>query len=141
MRIGSRSAKLATLFVAHASLVLASGAIEGRITQRDGSGVSGVVVVISDTSRNSTPLSRGILNQQSVIHVPTMEAKIEAHRLGLGIGYVPQDQVAEDLATGRLKMLTLAEPREDGPAMLGWKSSNRGQALHFMLDCLRGDRA
>ena len=98
-------------------------------------------VVISDTSRNSTPLSRGILNQQSVIHVPTMEAKIEAHRLGLGIGYVPEDRVPDDLATGRLKMLTLAEPREDGPAMLGWKSSNRGQALHFILNCLRGDRA
>ena len=31
-----------------------------------------------------------------------MEAKIEAHRLGLGVGYVPENQVAEDVATGRL---------------------------------------
>lgn len=98
-------------------------------------------VIISDTSRNSTPLSRGILNQQSVLHVPSMEAKIEAHRLGLGVGYAPEDQVLEDLATGRLKVLTLAEPREDGPAMLGWKSNNRGQALQFLLKCLRDKSA
>ena len=94
-------------------------------------------VIISDTSRNSAPLSRGILNQQSVMYVPSMAAKIAAHRLGLGVGYVPQNQVKEDLDTGRLVQLGLTEPREDGPAMLGWKTSNRGQALHFLLARLR----
>jgi DNA-binding transcriptional LysR family regulator len=94
-------------------------------------------VVISETSRNSTALSRGVLNQQSIMYVPTMEAKLEAHRLGLGVGYVPLDQVAEDMETGRLVVLELAESREDGPAMLGWKTSNRGQALHFLLERLR----
>ena len=66
-----------------------------------------------------------------------MEAKIEAHRLGLGVGYVPEDQVAEDLEADRLVALKLAEPREDGPLMLGWKASNRGQALQFLLERLR----
>jgi len=94
-------------------------------------------VIISDTSRNSAPLSRGLFDQQSVIYVPSMEAKLEAHRLGLGVGYVPEDQVTEDVATGRLVVVTLAEPREDGPAMLGWKTSNRGQALNFLLQRLR----
>ena len=94
-------------------------------------------VIISDTSRNSAPLSRGILNQQSVIYVPSMEAKLEAHRLGLGVGYAPEDQIGEDVAAGTLVVLTLAEPREDSPAMLGWKTSNRGQALHFLLERLR----
>lgn len=98
-------------------------------------------VIISDTSRNSTPLSRGILNQHNAIYVPSMAAKLEAHRLGLGVGYAPQDQVAEDVAAGRLVVLTLAEIREDSPAMLGWKTSNRGQALHFLLESLRNKRA
>jgi len=97
-------------------------------------------VIISDTSRNSAPLSRGIRNQQSVIYVPSMAAKIAAHRLGLGVGYVPQNQVTEELDTGRLVQLTLTEPREDGPAMLGWKTSNRGQALHFLLARLRDSK-
>lgn len=94
-------------------------------------------VVISDTSRNSAPLSRGILNQQNVLYVPSMEAKLEAHRLGLGVGYAPADQVAEDLATGTLKALSLTEFREDSPTILGWKTSNHGQALHFLLARLR----
>lgn len=94
-------------------------------------------VVVSDTSHSSTPLSRGMLNQQSLIRVPSMEAKLEAHRLGLGVGYAPEDQVVEDLATSKLVALTLAESREDAPAMLGWKTSNRGQALHFLLELLR----
>ena len=94
-------------------------------------------IIIRDTSRNSATLSRGILNQQTAIYVPTMEAKLEAHRLGLGVGYVPQHQVTEDLEVGRLVELKLAQPREASPLMLGWKANNRGQALQFMLERLR----
>jgi DNA-binding transcriptional LysR family regulator len=94
-------------------------------------------IIIRDSSRNSATLSRGVLNQKTAIYVPTMEAKIEAHRLGLGVGYVPENQVVEDVATGRLVALKLAEPREDSPLMLGWKASNRGQALQFLLERLR----
>jgi DNA-binding transcriptional LysR family regulator len=94
-------------------------------------------VIISDTSRNSAPLSRGLLNQQTAIYVPTMEAKVEAHRQGIGVGYVPQSRVSADVANGTLVALTLAETRADGPAQLGWKADNRGQALHFLLQRLR----
>ena len=94
-------------------------------------------VVVRDTSRNSPRLSRGLLNQQNTLYVPTMEAKLEAHRLGLGVGYAPLPQVAEDLDQGRLVALTLPEPREPGDAVLAWKVSNRGRALHFLLDQLR----
>jgi DNA-binding transcriptional LysR family regulator len=94
-------------------------------------------VVISDTSRNSTALSRGLRNQQTALYVPTMEAKLEAHRLGMGVGYMPEEQAAEDVANGRLVVLEVAEARQDDPTMLGWKTSNRGQALHFLLERLR----
>jgi DNA-binding transcriptional LysR family regulator len=63
---------------------------------------------------------------------------VEQGRLGLGVGYVPENQVTEDLATGRLVALNLAETRADSPLMLGWKASNRGQALQFLLERLRG---
>ena len=66
-----------------------------------------------------------------------MEAKLEAHRLGLGVGYAPEEQVAQDLASDRLVELTLVEPRTDSPTMLGWKTSNRGQALRFLVQRLR----
>lgn len=94
-------------------------------------------IIVSDTSRNSTPLSRGLLNQQSALYVPSMEAKLTAHRLGLGVGYVPVSRVAEDLESGRLVALTLSESREDSPAMLGWRAGSRGRALRYLLDRLR----
>ncbi|MEH6592940.1 MAG: LysR substrate-binding domain-containing protein [Halioglobus sp.] len=94
-------------------------------------------IIIRDTSQKSASLSRGILNQKTAIYVPTMEAKIAAHRLGLGVGYVPENQIAADLSSGSLVALNLAEPREDSPLMLGWKASNRGQALQFLLERLR----
>ena len=94
-------------------------------------------VVIPDSSRNSTPLSRGLLHQQTAISVPNMAAKLAAHRLGLGVGFIPEDLAAEDIAAGRLVKLDVAEARENEPAMLGWKTSNRGQALGFMLQRLR----
>ncbi|TDG15191.1 LysR family transcriptional regulator [Seongchinamella unica] len=94
-------------------------------------------VIIRDTSRNSRPLSRGILNQQTAMYVPTMEAKLEAHRLGMGVGYVPENLVAGDLAEGRLVALTLDEPPQESTAVLAWKHGNRGQALHFLLARLR----
>ena len=71
------------------------------------------------------------------MYVPTMEAKMEAHRLGLGVGYVPQNQIASDIAAGTLVALLLQEPQEDTPSVLAWKSKNRGRALHFLLERLR----
>lgn len=94
-------------------------------------------VIISDTSRNSVSLSRGILNQQTSIHVPDMSAKIEAHRCGLGVGYVPANRVTQYLANGELIKLDIEERREEEPCMLAWKSSNRGQALNWVLEQLR----
>ncbi len=94
-------------------------------------------IIIPDSSRNSTPLSRGLPHQQAAISVPNMAAKLAAHRLGLGVGFVPEDLAAEDVAAGRLVKLDVAEARENEPAMLGWKASNRGQALGFMLERLR----
>ncbi len=94
-------------------------------------------VIISDTSRNTLPLSRGILNQQASLYVPDMTAKIDAHRRGLGIGYVPVNRVAPYLANGELVRLDIEELREDDPSMLAWKISNRGQALHWVLNQLR----
>jgi DNA-binding transcriptional LysR family regulator len=94
-------------------------------------------IIIPDSSRNSTPLSRGLLHQQTAISVPNMAAKLAAHRLGLGVGYIPEALAAEDIAAGRLVKLDVAEERENEPAMLGWKTSNRGRALGFMLERLR----
>ncbi len=98
-------------------------------------------VIVSDTSRNSTPLSRGILNPQAPLYVPDMTAKIEAHRCGLGIGYVPAHRIKQYLANGDLIHLDIEETRTQEPSVLAWKSSNRGQALNWVLNKLREMRS
>lgn len=94
-------------------------------------------VVVSDTSRNSVSLSRGFVNRESALYVPTMKEKIAAHRLGLGVGYVPRHEVEALLASGELLALTVAPPREVEVSMLAWKAGNRGQALHCLVKRLR----
>lgn len=94
-------------------------------------------VIVSDTARNATPLSRGILNQQAPLTVPDMTAKIQAHRCGLGIGYVPVNRVTQYLVNGELIKLDIEAIREEEPCVLAWKNSNQGQALHWVLDRLR----
>lgn len=94
-------------------------------------------IIIHDTSRNSQPLSRGMLNQQTCMYVPTMEAKLSAHRAGLGVGYVPENLAAADISSGELIEISLEEPREKTAAVLAWRAGNQGQALHFLLNQLR----
>lgn len=94
-------------------------------------------IIIRDSSRNSAPLSRGVLNQQNRLYVPTMEAKLAAHRAGLGVGYIPTHLATEDIAQGKLVELHLEEPRENTPTVLAWHAGNQGQALNFLLKALR----
>ena len=46
-------------------------------------------MVVADTSRGLPPQTRGILSEQPVLVMPTMQAKIDAQVRGLGCGYLP----------------------------------------------------
>lgn len=59
-------------------------------------------VAAADSSRNLPPLTTSLLTGQQVLTTPDMKSKIEAHRKGLGVGYVPEYLVVEDLREGRL---------------------------------------
>ncbi|MGK0440530.1 MAG: DNA-binding transcriptional LysR family regulator [Pseudohongiellaceae bacterium] len=94
-------------------------------------------IIVHDSSKNLPTLNRGILNQHHYIHVPSMGDKINAHREGLGIGLVPKQRVQEDLQQGRLIELTMAEPAAITQLNIAWKTTNRGQALQWMVEQLQ----
>lgn len=91
-------------------------------------------VVVADTSRDLPPRTRGLQNQQAVIIMPTMQAKIDAQIRGLGSGYLPLPLAAPYLAQG----LLVACPSDEGVPMTerlvyAWRAGADGQALKWWL--------
>ena len=93
-------------------------------------------VIIRDTSRHQPPLSRGILSEEHFIHVADMAQKIQAHRSGLGVGFVPRFRVERYLESGELVALDVENPQPNYALQLCWKISNRGQALNWLVEQL-----
>lgn len=94
-------------------------------------------VIVRDSSRNLPTLSRGIFTGKQAIYVPSMEMKILAHIQGIGVGTVPRARVRNELANGHLVELTLEDPPISSITYISWKTSNRGQALKWMVQALQ----
>ncbi len=88
-------------------------------------------IVASDSSRNMAPRTSGLLAGQDTLSVPDTAAKLEAHRLGLGVGYLPRHLVQNDLATGRLILKGVKEPKPQTQIFLAWQSDHKGKALDW----------
>lgn len=88
-------------------------------------------VVASDSSRNLTPRSSGLLSGQDTLSVPDTASKLEAHRRSLGVGYLPQHLIRDDLATGRLVVKAVEEPKPQAQLFLAWRSSHKGKSLDW----------
>ena len=93
-------------------------------------------VIVRDSSRHQPPLNRGILSKEHFIHVQNMEQKIQAHRFGLGVGFVPRYRVEQYLQRGELLSLELENPQRNYPVQIGWKTGNKGQARQWLVDQL-----
>jgi DNA-binding transcriptional LysR family regulator len=91
-------------------------------------------VVVADSSRQLPARSARLLDGQIRITVPSVERKIEAHLLGLGVGYLPAHRIKKELQTGQLVALTLAEPEDrNQPLCMAWRTDNKGKALAWFI--------
>lgn len=93
-------------------------------------------VVVADSSRYLPARSSGLLDGRTRVVVPSIARKIEAQRLGLGIGYLPRHRIAAELASGALRALTLQKPPPTQPISVAWRSADKGKALQWFLDRL-----
>ncbi len=93
-------------------------------------------VVVADSARQISARIYGVLGGQATLAVPSMAAKIEAQRAGLGVGWLPQARIAGLLKRGELVEKAMADPREPNTLYLGWRSDHSGRALEWWLQQL-----
>lgn len=91
-------------------------------------------VVVSDSVRRRSALSRRVYGTQPVLAVSNIEQKIEAQSLGLGVGFLPLSRIEPHLHQGRLvcPQLSWQEPPQE--RYLAWRSEDEGRALQWFSD-------
>ncbi|MDR3065541.1 MAG: LysR family transcriptional regulator [Comamonas sp.] len=97
-------------------------------------------VVVADTSRRPDVRGYGVQGGQRLLAVPSMRAKIEAQRNGLGIGWLPRDRVASLLERGELIEKEMCDPREPNQLFVAWRNDHEGRALNWWLDRFKNKR-
>jgi DNA-binding transcriptional LysR family regulator len=95
-------------------------------------------VAVADSARNLPARTTGLLSGQDVLTVPTMQAKLDAHRMGLGVGYLPETLARAEVAAGRLLIREVSEAKAELTALVAWRAANKGRALAWWIDALRG---
>lgn len=91
-------------------------------------------VVVSDSSRRLEARTVNVQPAQETLHVPNLEAKIEAQVAGLGVGFVPSHMAADHLRSGALVVKQVEEERSAGALKLAWRSGEEGRALAWFRD-------
>ncbi|WP_322102017.1 LysR family transcriptional regulator [Paraburkholderia sp. J41] len=97
-------------------------------------------VAVADSARGSPGRAYGLLGGQRVLSVPTMCAKIEAQRAGLGVGWLPKRRVAKLVERGELVEKATASPREPNVLYVAWRGEQAGRALQWWIERLREPR-
>ncbi len=97
-------------------------------------------IVVADTSRRLDVRGYGMQAGQASLAVPSMQAKIEAQRQGLGVGWLPRGRVAGLLERGELVEKGMVDPREPNQLFVAWRSEHQGRALDWWLEQLRSKR-
>ncbi|MFM8819128.1 MAG: LysR family transcriptional regulator [Phenylobacterium sp.] len=94
-------------------------------------------VIIADSSRARPARTYGLLAGQETLTVPTMTAKLEAQRAGLGVGFLPRFLARPEFERGTLLRLEVRQPRPEASFALAHRSDELGQAGRWFAERLR----
>ncbi|MGH8444258.1 MAG: LysR family transcriptional regulator [Solimonas sp.] len=96
-------------------------------------------VVAADSSRKLAPRSTGILDGQDTLVVPTLNAKLSAQVVGLGVGFLPEYMVEPYRDSGTLVVRDIEAPRAPAILHLAWRAGEEGRALSWFRERVLGD--
>ncbi len=88
-------------------------------------------VVAADSARRLPARSLGVQPNQDTLIVPTLAAKLEAQKRGLGVGYLPEHMAQREAAAGTLVIKRTTSRRDDGPLRIAWRSNEEGRACDW----------
>jgi DNA-binding transcriptional LysR family regulator len=94
------------------------------------------VIAVADTSRDLPVRTADILLGQTIITLPDMHYKLQAHRQGIGVGSVPMHMIKQDLQEGRLVVRETAEGGHRVMFLYAWRSRQPGLGLNWFIDRL-----
>ena len=94
-------------------------------------------IVVGDSARHLPLRTSGLLSEQDILVVPSMQAKVEAQIQALGAGYLASWFARPYLKDKSLIVKEVAAPKPSGNIVIAWKSGNRGRALTWWRERLR----
>lgn len=78
-------------------------------------------VAVSDSTQRTSPLTINLQPGQDVLTVSSLQAKLEAQIMGLGVGFIPEVLVREHVAAGRLVVKRVQRERMPTSLAYGWR--------------------
>lgn len=91
-------------------------------------------VAVADSSRRLPARTEGLVPDQEMLLVPTLQSKLQAQLLGLGSGFLPAYMARAEAAAGRLVIKQTTPPREPIQLRIAWRSDEEGRALSWFRD-------
>lgn len=96
-------------------------------------------VVAADSARRLTPGTAGILARQRTLTVTNMAQKIAAQTAGVGVGWLPEPRIREQLDAGALVAVPVAARRNPVTLHLARHAHDKGKALLWFWERLSRD--
>jgi DNA-binding transcriptional LysR family regulator len=91
-------------------------------------------IVVSDSSRHLPQRSSGLFESKQILRLPSMMAKLDALKQGMGVGFMPLHLVKGALERVELVGLTTALHRPPIPIYFAWRSEQAGKALKWFVE-------
>ena len=91
-------------------------------------------VVVADSAPGSATLSFGLLAGQEALTVASLQAKLDAHLRGLGVGFLPEPLARASLASGQLVARRVERSTRTATLHYAWPAQAApGKALSWWL--------
>lgn len=91
-------------------------------------------IVVADSAPGSTTLSFGLLAGQEALTVASLQAKLDAHLRGLGVGFLPEPLARASLASGQLVARRVERSTRTATLHYAWPAQAApGKALSWWL--------
>jgi DNA-binding transcriptional LysR family regulator len=92
------------------------------------------IVAVADTALNFPLRTTGITPGADVLTVSSLQAKLQAQVMGLGVGFLPVPLAADAIARGELVVLNVTAPKPRLQLSVAWGIRSTGPAVRWFIE-------